>query len=95
MLRAFVIATEGVRPARHQASNFPLRQWISFGIGNPYFIVRAHWVTLGMDNFLRTIIKTGVVHQPFRHAKPLLQLTANLSGNTRRKGGRKPGAADL
>ena len=95
VLRAFVITAEGVRPARHQASNFPLRQWISFGIGNPHFIVRAHWVTLGMDNFLRAIIKTGVVHQPFRHAKHLLQLAANLSGNTRRKRGRKTCAADL
>ena len=95
MFRAVEIAAEGVRAARHQASDFPARQRVAVLVRHPHFVVRAHRAALGIDDALRRIVEGGVVHQPFRHAKHLLKLAANFRRNARRKRGGETCAAYL
>ncbi|MNC05238.1 hypothetical protein D3C75_527070 [compost metagenome] len=64
-------------------------------IGHPDFIVRTHRAALGVGDTLRGIIQCGVVHQPFSHAKYLLELTADLRRNTRCQGRGQPRPAHL
>ena len=95
VFRAVEIAAEGVRAARHQASDLPTRQRIAVLVRHPHFVVRAHRAALGVDDAFRGVVERGVVHQPFRHAEHLLQLAANFRRNARRERGGKARAAHL
>ena len=95
VFRAVKIAAEGVRPARHQTPDFPARQRIAVFICHPHFVVRTHRAALGIDDAFRRVVERGVVHQPFRHAKYLLKLTADFRRNARGKRGGKARTAHL
>ncbi len=95
VFRAVEIAAEGVRAARHQTSDLPARQRVAVLVRDPHLIIRAHRAALGVNDAFRRVVERGVVHQPFRHAKHLLQLAADFRRNTRRKRGGETCTAHL
>ena len=72
VFRAVEIAAEGVRPAGHQTPCFATWQRVAVLVRHPHFVIRAHRTALGVDDAIRGIIESGVIHQPFRHAEHLL-----------------------
>ncbi|MNC34713.1 hypothetical protein D3C75_831650 [compost metagenome] len=80
-----IVAGNRVRPAHHQLAEHPRSSIRSVLIDNPDIVLLRQRPALAAQYRLLIIVQRRTADQPFRHAKHLLQLAAQLRHNPPRK----------